>query len=1253
MINLKVGSLNVWGLGDDTKRRQVYSWLRKKQLNVYFLQETRCSESKEKLWESEWGYRCYFSCSNRAAQGVQIMMANNFQFNVKEEVKDDLGRYIILHIEVENEDVVLINVYGPNSDDALFFDHLFLVLEEFSQYPFIMGGDFNICLTQLDKKGGRNFQLSHRNARESVIEFMEASDLSDIWRVCNPTERKYTWRQRVTDVACRLDYFLISSCLINIVSKVLISHGFRTDHSFIQIEIEKTKTDRGPGFFKLNTALLLEKNYVDRIKNLIITKKEEYSLQDIAPDLLWEVIKSDVRGESIKYSKNKKRETEKNIKVLEKVLHDLEQIRDTTNDVSINDRIQKLNMDLKEYYDKKTKGTLVRAKVRWLKDGEKNSKYFLGLEKRNYLNKTVNCLKTEDGKEISDFKEVLNEQKRFYSNLYSFKENSLDNEDIVNTFFVANEDIPKLSEEDKNVCEGLITKQECVNAIKNMSNFKSPGTDGLPVEFYKIFWNEISDLLINSFNYSYTQKKMSISQRQGIITLLPKKDKDTKFLKNWRPISLLNTDYKIMTKCIASRLKKVLPRIIHQNQTGFMKDRYIGFNIRLILDLIEYAERENKPGIIFSIDFEKAFDSVSWEFLEKSINYFNFGESFKNWVKLFTTDISSCALNTGWSSGFFKLYRGVRQGCPISPYLFLICAEIFAIGFRNNENIKGIKIEEIEKLLAQFADDTQILLNGTQEVLNEAITLLSLFELLSGMKVNFGKSEVIKIGSTKQENIVPCKEVKFTNDSFKLLGITIPVTGNNQQLIDLNYNPILIKIKGLIKQWTKRTLTLYGKSVIVKTLILPQLIYQLSNLPSPAPTFLQEVDNLIFEFIWDKKRPKIKKSQLYLECSKGGLGIPNITAYSYSLKLKWIKYLADENFESDWRSVFITINKIGKHVYKCNINQQDIKQLGLKGKFWSDVLFSWAKVHYNKYENINFKSTHPKCFLWYNSDIKLQNKTVYYRLWYENDIHYIKDLLDQDSRFLDYEAFKNKYNLDVNYLQYYGFITKIQTKINREGIETNNDVVLNKLLLAKSASKHFYKIILDSINTNAERNCFQYWERITTNEINWEMTFERIYTTTIDIKLRNFQYKLIHNILPDNRLLQKMGVKDDDLCNFCRNTRDSVVHYIWECPTATLYWNNFKIWFESTTSLHINLSLTNVLFGQQYAGDNIQDAFINYIILIAKHYLHCCKWTDTNPSIDIFKENVKKREKVEKEIAFQSGKIEFHNSKWHTLRHIL
>ena len=1068
----------------------------------------------------------------------------------------------------------------------------------------------------------------------------------DIWRVLNPEKKQYTWRQRSVNVQCRLDYFIISNNLTNIVITTDITHGFRSDHSFVVLHLGKENVTRGPGFFKLNTSLLLQKEYVNKIRALITEKKNYYKEQDLAPDLLWEMIKADVRGESLKYSKIKARERNKRQIDIEKELHELEQKLAEENTDQIINKIEALQTELKELYETRTKGSIIRAKCRWLKDGEKNSKYFIGLEKRNYLNKTINCLYKENGDKVNDINDILREEKLFYSNLYKEKEINLNDETLTNTFFVQNENIPKLDEDSKESCEGIITKEECIQAIKSMSNCKSPGTDGIPIEFYKIFWNDISDILLESFNFSYVNNALSISQKQGIITLLPKKDKDTRYLKNWRPISLLNTDYKIMTKCIAFRLKQVLPMIINPNQTGFMKDRYIGFNIRLLFELIDYAEEENKPGIIFSIDFEKAFDSVSWKFLNKCIDYFNFGNSFKRWVQIFTSDISSCVLNSGWSTGFFNLQRGVRQGCPLSPYLFLLCAEIFGISVRYNNDIKGMEINNVEKKLAQFADDTQMLLNGTIQSLNKAIQLLENFEQISGLKVNFEKSEVVKLGSLKNVHLEPIKMVKFSKHSFKILGIDVPVSGEYKKITELNYNVLQTKIKTIIQQWSKRILTLLGKSVIIKTLVLPQLIYQLSNLPSPPLKFLREIDDMIFEFMWDKKKHKIKRSQLYLDKVKGGLGIPNIYVYASSLKLKWIKFLADANIESDWKHVFLNRYKIGEFIYKTNVAFKDVKSVGIKSKFWIDVLQSWSKIHFNFEDNINYKSEHPMYMIWYNSNIKIRNKMLYYRTWKDKGINYVHDLLDNNGSFLKYNDFCVKYQLNNNLLRYYGLLNRLRQIINRGGDILNMDRQLNKLLNVKSSSKLFYTKILDDVNKHTERSCFKTWERIIGENINWETAFESIYSTTIDTKLRNFQYKVIHNILPDNRILKKMGVKENEMCDFCKIERDSLVHYLWNCNIAQQYWLEVKSFVDPVFESSIQLSIKNIMFGSQFVQNNTENNIINFIILIAKHYLHCCKWTNCNPSIAILKEKIKSREKIEKDIAFQGGKIDYHYRKW-------
>jgi len=160
------------------------------------------------------------------------------------------------------------------------------------------------------------------------------------------------------------------------------------------------------------------------------------------------------------------------------------------------------------------------------------------------------------------------------------------------------------------ICKGLLTKQECAEALKNMDPEKTPGTDGFPAEFYKLFWTDISTPLLSALNFAFNNGCMSITQRRSILKLIPKKDAELYFIKNWRPLSLLNTDYKIAEKAIANRTKLVLlrPNIINNDQTGFLKGRFLGENVRLIDSVVRYAAGKNIPGLLLFIDFEKALE---------------------------------------------------------------------------------------------------------------------------------------------------------------------------------------------------------------------------------------------------------------------------------------------------------------------------------------------------------------------------------------------------------------------------------------------------------------------------------------------------------------------------------------------------------------------------------------------------------------------------------------------------------------------
>ena len=215
-----------------------------------------------------------------------------------------------------------------------------------------------------------------------------------------------------------------------------------------------------------------------------------------------------------------------------------------------------------------------------------------------------------------------------------------------------------LSDKDQLICEGKVSTLECEQALKGMKNNKSPGYDGLTVEFYKTFWQDLSDLMINSFNESFHDGKLSEMQNTSVLSLIHKKNERT-YLKNYRPISLTNVDYRILAFALSMHLQKVITKIISTEQTGYIKKQFIGINIRAILDVCKNIEANNSARILL-LDFEKAFVSVEWTFLFSTLKKFNFGKEFIQWIKILYIGPKAIIKNNGYLSNKINIKRGIR-----------------------------------------------------------------------------------------------------------------------------------------------------------------------------------------------------------------------------------------------------------------------------------------------------------------------------------------------------------------------------------------------------------------------------------------------------------------------------------------------------------------------------------------------------------------------------------------------------------------
>lgn len=182
---------------------------------------------------------------------------------------------------------------------------------------------------------------------------------------------------------------------------------------------------------------------------------------------------------------------------------------------------------------------------------------------------------------------------------------------------------------------------------------------------------------------TFEKGEMCNSMKRAVLTLIFKKG-DKCLLKNYRPISLTNYDYKIIAFILANRLQQVIGSLIHHDQSGYIKGRYIGQNSRAIMDIYEYCEKLNLPGVILSLDFQKAFDRLEWNFMFQILEKYNFGHNFIRWIKILYNDPSIIIKNNGWLSKPIKTERGIRQGCPISSLLFILAVEVMSVSIRNN-----------------------------------------------------------------------------------------------------------------------------------------------------------------------------------------------------------------------------------------------------------------------------------------------------------------------------------------------------------------------------------------------------------------------------------------------------------------------------------------------------------------------------------------------------------------------------------------
>ena len=775
------------------------------------------------------------------------------------------------------------------------------------------------------------------------------------------------------------------------------------------------------------------------------------------------------------------------------------------------------------------------------------------------------------------------------------------------TFFTKDTKYNSLSDENREMLDRNFTEKEILDSVKNLKKSKSPGSDGLTSEFYQFFWIDIKHILIDSIYYSFNTGELSIEQKREILTLIPKKDKDRLYLKHWRPITLLNTDYKIIALILANRLQKVLPYVIDEDQTGYIKGRYIGQNIRIIEDIIYFVNKEKFPGIILTVDFEKAFDSINWNFIHKSLSLFNFGPQFCRWVNIMYKNISTTVINNGNTCQWFYPSRGIRQGCPLSAYLYIIAAEILACKIRQDETIKGIKIGDKYIKISQLADDTTCILDGLKSLEN-ILSTFQKFSQCAGLKININKTKAKYIGTLQDSDYFP-HGLSWIKENVTTLGIAFTDCENDNYI--LNFKPRIIKLENTLRIWSQRNLSLKGKITIINSLALSPLIYVAGVINTPKRV-IDEVDNIITRFFWNSEWPKIAKNVIIQPICDGGLKFPDFESKVNALKLSWVKRFISQS-NGNWKLIPMHYFKCSdvSLFFNCKINTIDCNTIP---DFYKTMFNLWSQLHALQPTSRQMVMNE---IIWNNKFITVENKPYLFESWLKAGIMRVSDLLNSDGSFMSHNQIENVYNVKSNFLQVLQVRHSLpihwrQMLVDHEGSNLpapNKIHILDKLVNIDQISCKLFYWILVSIKKR-EPQCKIKWAQnfplfTRVDHTIWPRIFETPYKITRETRLQSFQYRLIHRIIPCNKWLYNITVKKSSKCAFCDN-EDDLLHYFIYCHKTDLFWKCFFNWWYAISDITIDETLEeHILFG--YPGNSDVEKVLNYCVLLAKWFIHCKK----------------------------------------------
>lgn len=820
------------------------------------------------------------------------------------------------------------------------------------------------------------------------------------------------------------------------------------------------------------------------------------------------------------------------------------------------------------------------SRIRWLGLGDASTKFFFNTVKEKHKKEQMNELRLDDGSITTDKERITQEVGRFYYKLYT-PERETSAEDMQERQEILQRCQVRLSDSARILVEAPPTKKEITDTLLSMPNNKSPGIDGLTAEVFKACWSFIISDFFDMITSFWESGVLYPGVNKGVIKLIPKKT-DKIRLKDWRPLTMLSIPYKIINKLIAGRTQKVLPLIVNQQQTGFVKGRHILNNVSTAWLLKDWLEMTKTPALFLGLDFEKAFDLVKHDYLWDTLKALGLGGKYSLLLKGLIKEARAKVHINGSFTEEILMARGVRQGCPLAPLLFAMASQPL-MAYLDDQlltgRLHGIQVHEalvISYML--FADDLGMFVPASESHFNEVISCLRKYEAASGSKLNLQKSIIVPFCMESIPNWLSdlgC-EISEEGKVQKYLGAPFGTKITPMQVQQFCLNGI----RARLSSWTLKTISFSGRVLLIKQVLMAIPVYHMMYV-SISKNTSDQIRRMCCDFLWGfntsgrRKTVLVAWEKLTRSKTQGGLSIKDTKIQSTSLLARWAnKALAQP--DSDWSSLYIANLKLAywenKKIHKrLNYSIHDkilfgnVKTFG-KLTYTAGIWRAWVQLR--PFIRYNIPSAKLPSH-WRTEDviplfpslqpISQQNVTRVCVFLGTLGVRTVGDLWDHSTsewrQFGDHISrsrntidaitiLTEKFLLDVKSVHYISFDLSSDLSNWDWGDASTQG---NPLMLT---SKKAYDLLDNSTADIAQLN--RRWE-VDYSHKQWETRWKLLWASDLSNNARTFIWKVLAHALFTNSRAATMGVATGD-CGSCPGMLETPLHLFFQCPYARDCW---------------------------------------------------------------------------------------------------